>query len=100
MAAADDLTVAALLSAHAWRPIPNCPGRLALPLSDQSPQELLRSALPVRECHSAHARDAVLVTVLPDGGLISYRRADGRYLHTLNTIDGFRRKLEQLGISA
>ena len=27
-----------------------------------------------------------------------YRRDDGRYLHTLNTPDGFERKLRQLGI--
>jgi len=44
------------------------------------------------------AKDAVLVVELDDGGLISYRRADGSFLHTLNTTEGFRRKLTQLGI--
>ena len=44
------------------------------------------------------AQDPVVVTVLEAGGLISYRKPDGGYLHTLNTEEGFRRKLEQLGI--
>ena len=45
------------------------------------------------------AKDKVLVVPLADGGLISYARADGRTVHTLNTSDGFSRKLSQLGIS-
>ena len=44
------------------------------------------------------ARDPVIVTPLDDGGLISYRKADGLFLHTLNTREGFERKLRQLGI--
>jgi hypothetical protein len=47
----------------------------------------------------AAARDAVVVVRLSDGGLISYSRADGTYVHTLNTADGFARKLAQLGIT-
>ena len=39
-----------------------------------------------------------VVATLEEGGLISYRKSDGRFLHTLNTTAGFRRKLEQLGI--
>lgn len=44
------------------------------------------------------AKDPVIVTPFEDGGLISYRKADGMFLHTLNTRDGFERKLHQLGI--
>jgi hypothetical protein len=44
------------------------------------------------------ARDRVLVARLRDGGVISYLRANGTCLHTLNTADGFERKLRQLGI--
>jgi 2-polyprenyl-3-methyl-5-hydroxy-6-metoxy-1,4-benzoquinol methylase len=40
----------------------------------------------------------VYVVVLDGGGLISYRHADGRFVHTLNTPEGFGRKLDQLGI--
>ena len=56
------------------------------------------------ECHggSEHvtlmAKDPVIVTPFDDGGLISYRKADGLFLHTLNTREGLERKLRQLGI--
>lgn len=46
----------------------------------------------------AAAADPVIVTPFDDGGLISYRKADGRFLHTLNTREGLERKLDQLGI--
>jgi hypothetical protein len=46
----------------------------------------------------AGARDPVFVARFADGGLISYRRADGTYVHTLNTREGLERKLAQLGI--
>jgi len=47
---------------------------------------------------SGAAKDTVLVVQLDDGGLISYARADGSVVHTLNTVEGFGRKLAQLGI--
>ena len=43
-------------------------------------------------------QDPVIVTPFDDGGLISYRKADGTFLHTLNTREGLERKLRQLGI--
>jgi hypothetical protein len=46
----------------------------------------------------AGSRDPVLVARFADGGLISYRRADGTYVHTLNTREGLERKLAQLGL--
>ena len=51
-----------------------------------------------REFQVKTAEDPVVVTALEAGGLISYRKSDGGYLHTLNTEEGLRRKLEQLGI--
>jgi hypothetical protein len=45
------------------------------------------------------ARDPALVVELEGGGLISYLREDGTLMHTLNTPEGFRRKLRQLGIA-
>ena len=44
------------------------------------------------------ARDPVLVVELEGGGLISYLREDWT-MHTLNTSEGFCRKLRQLGIA-
>jgi len=48
---------------------------------------------------SLEAKDTVLVIPLTDGGLIAYQQTDGRLIHTLNTPDGFSRKLHQLGIT-
>ena len=44
------------------------------------------------------ARDPVLVVGFEGGGLISYLREDRTLMHTLNTSEGFRRKLRQLGV--
>jgi hypothetical protein len=43
-------------------------------------------------------RDEVVVARRGEGGVISYVRTDGTILHTLNTADGFSRKVRQLGI--
>lgn len=53
---------------------------------------------------SAHkvsaARDLLLIASLDGGGgIISYQRDDGSFLHTLNTPEGFERKLRQLGLN-
>lgn len=90
-----------LIKFYDWRPIRNCPGRYMLGGAryDLRPQELLGDGVEVKEYHVAAARDTVLVVALDDGGIISYRRDDGSFLHTLNTPEGFGRKLSQLGIS-
>ena len=84
-----------------WVEIAGCPGRYRLleRESELSPSALTGGDGEVREHHLPVCPDTVLVMELPDGGLISYRQANGRYVHTLNTSEGFVRKLEQLGIS-
>lgn len=85
-----------------FQPIHHCPGRYVLSSARYSgpPQDLAGAGVAVFEFRVETARDPILVTPLPDGaGLISYRRADGTFLHTLNTASGFQRKLRQLGIS-
>ena len=62
------------------------------------PEEIVRGANDSSEHVSAAARDPVIVTAFDDGGLISYRKAEGMFLHTLNTREGLERKLRQLGI--
>jgi hypothetical protein len=83
-----------------WRAIPNCPGRYVLQgaPADLSPEALLDGAAGLRELSSPLARDRVLVAEFEGGGLICYARPDGTYCHTLNTRDGFLRKLAQLGL--
>ena len=82
------------------RPIRNCPGRFIIRTSevDLSAQDLLGPDVEIHTFQVAAARDTVVVARMDEGGLISYRRADGTHLHTLNTADGFARKLLDLGI--
>lgn len=92
------MTVAALIADRPWKPIRDCPGRYVLPPTDETPAHLAGADASSREYQPPAARDPVVVVPLADGGVISYRRPDGRYVHTLNTAEGFERKLRQLGI--
>ena len=88
-----------LFAARRWHPIRNCPGRFALAdgAVPNGPAALVADAHS-QEFTVANARDPVVVTPLLVGGLISYKRRDGTFLHTLNTAEGFARKLADLGI--
>ena len=94
------MTFNEVFTAWDWQPIRNCPGRYILPLEagNLPPAEVLRSDVKTVEYNVTTARDRVVIARLDEGGLISYKRSDGRYLHTLNTADGFARKLLQLGV--
>jgi hypothetical protein len=67
--------------------------------SDLTPEELLCAPLQSYEFDVETARDRVVVVSFGEGGLISYKRADGTYLHTLNDAGGFSRKLNEMGIA-
>jgi hypothetical protein len=95
------ITFQQLATAWTWRPIPNCPGRFVLAHEGQallSPKDLAGADTMFSTFHVSTARDAVVVGQFDGGGLISYHRRDGTFVHTLNTSDGFARKLQQLGI--
>ena len=94
------MTFAELLRSRRWNPIRDCPGRFILqaPVISERVDELLGADVLVRRFNSNAARDTVLVVQLAEGGIISYEREDGTILHTLNTPEGFQRKLKQLGI--
>jgi hypothetical protein len=62
------------------------------------PEAMVPGATGSSESVCVTARDPVIVTPFEDGGLISYRKAGGMFLHTLNTREGFERKLRQLTI--
>jgi hypothetical protein len=89
-----------VFAARAWTAIRGCPGRYGL--ADGAVRDRPESLVAHGTAHEfmvPSARDAVVVTPFATGGgLISYRRGDGTYMHTLNTEDGFARKLKQLGI--
>jgi hypothetical protein len=83
-----------------WRPIPHCPGRFLFSagLTPIPPAEIISRNAYVTEHTVPAAHDVVVVAAFEDGGLISFRKRDGTYLHTLNSPEGFARKLQQLGI--
>ena len=83
-----------------WMPIRDCPGRFALRGAPPtySITDVLGEGINIQQFQSRRARDVVCIVCLDDGGVISYKRSDGTWLHTLNTKEGFRRKLDQLEI--
>jgi hypothetical protein len=89
-----------LMTSWTWTPIRNCPGRFRLAgvRADLVPEAILGPHVPLSEHRVEAAKDTVVVAQFTGGGLISYKRADGTCLHTLNTPEGFARKLLQLGI--
>jgi len=95
------VTFGHLITRVATRPIPGCPGRFIVvdACRDRQPPDAAFGISDVRAYTVPTARDRVLVAALADGGVISYARSDGTYLHTLGTLDGFTRKLIALGIA-
>ena len=93
-------TFSVLFDGWGWRPMVNCPGRYVLAAGPVAtpPEQIVLGATGSSEHACDTAKDPVIVTPFEDGGLISYRKADGLFLHTLNTREGFERKLRQLGI--
>ncbi len=89
-----------LLEAGDWRPIPGCPGRAVLQRASRvRPEDLLGKSTPLHRFEVPAAPDPVLVARVDGGGLISYAKSDGRFVHTLNTEEGLARKLGELGIA-
>ena len=83
-----------------WQEIPGCPGRYVLRSSDRATiGDLIGCDAPVQQFRVPGARDEVHVVAFKNGGgLISYRRPNGTFLHTLNTSEGLQRKLRRLDI--
>jgi hypothetical protein len=88
-----------MYAAHRWKPIINCSGRFVLQGNEATMQPTtLAQGLLEHEFRSESTQDLVIVVIFSDGGLISYRKAEGKFVHTLNTSAGFRRKLVDLGL--
>jgi hypothetical protein len=94
------MTFDELIQCLPWVPIRNCPGRYRLTGANPnlSVRDLLGPESRIDSFQVERAQDLVLVAPLDQGGVISYQRADGSFVHTLNMPDGFTRKLAQLGI--
>ena len=89
-----------IFKAWHWKPIRNCPGRFVLreAMIDLPMERIIGDQVEVSCFEVSGAKDRVLVARLDGGGIISYRRDNGSFVHTLNTTEGFARKLRQLGI--
>ena len=94
------MTFDEMMSEWKWESIQNCPGRFKLQDLNKklTVGELLAVETEVQKFQVSKARDTVLVVPFFDGGIISYERDDGTYLHTLNDENGFSRKLSDLDI--
>lgn len=94
------MTFEELQRRYGWVPIRDCPGRSVLrgEPATLSLAELCGGMSEARAYRSEKARDEIWVLRLGWGGVLSYRRTDGTWLHTLNTREGLERKAAQLGI--
>ena len=82
---------------YKWKEIHGCPGRYILKEKYLSLADLVDPDDKILEFESKKAKDRVFVIRFDDGGLISYKKDDG-FIHTLNDISGFERKLKMLEI--
>ena len=92
-----------------WKEIRNCPGRYTTRRRDLArwpPERLLAAALgadaPQTSLwrHSSSTSDAIhAVRFAGGGGLLTYARSDGKFVHTLNTESGLLRKIAALRVT-
>jgi hypothetical protein len=100
----EDLCFTKLFELYSWKEIKNCPGRYLLTKEDNqclrliSPNEILNNKVSIQIFSSEICRDRIHIGKLLDGGLLSYEKSDGTFVHTLNNISGLNRKMNHLNI--
>ena len=95
-----EMTFEDLLARFDWRPMRGCPGRYLLAGGPTtSPPDNLFGDLAFREGRSVRAPDRVLVAPVRGGGIISYAKDNGTFIHTLGDSAGFARKLAVLELA-
>ena len=93
-----------------WKEIRNCPGRYTVrrrrDLARWPPERLLAAALgpaaPQTSLwrHRSGSKDAIhAVRFAGGGGLLTYARSDGTFVHTFNTESGLLRKIAALRVT-
>jgi len=90
-----------LLKRFEWEQIPDTNGRFTLRHKDAqvSAESLIDSTdVEIKQYPSAHPQELIHIAELEDGGLISYERKDATFIHTLNSLKMFKKKLWELGI--
>jgi hypothetical protein len=95
-----EVTFEDLLARFDWRAMRGCPGRYLLAGGPTaSPPGDLFGDLVFREGRSVRAPDRVLVAAVRGGGIISYAKDNGTFIHTLGDSAGFARKLAVLELA-
>ena len=100
----ETISFAKLFHLYAWKEIANCPGRYVLRKKDNeqlklvSPNELLNKQIPIDIFNSEMCPDQIHIGRFVDGGLLSYAKSDGTFVHTLNNPEGLNRKINHLRI--
>ena len=86
---------------YSWKPIYGCPGRFVLKNSGKglTLEDLAGDCCPARLVKSTSVPDPVLVLKIKNGGLISFCKKNGIQVITLNTEEGFLRKITMLGLN-
>ncbi len=88
-----------LFENYNWREIHGCPGRYTCgDISNIEPLILVGNKYHLKKLKSSVCSDTVIICDFKQGGLISYEKEDGTFIHTLNTEYGFIRKLKMLKI--
>jgi len=93
-----------LFNLYSWKEIANCPGRYLLDKDDNQrlksipPTVILENQIPIEQFSSDICRDRVHIGKFIDGGLLSYEKSDGSFVHTLNNSSGLQRKMNHLNI--
>jgi len=90
-----------LLKRFKWEQIPGTNGRFTLCQTDMqvTVESLLDSTeVEIKQYPSANPQELIHIAELEDGGLISYERKDATYIHTLNSLNMYKKKLWELGI--
>ena len=92
-----------------WKEIRNCPGRYTTRRRDLArwpPERLLAAALGAAAPqtglwrHRSGSKDAIhAVRFAGGGGLLTYARADGTFVHTFNSESGLLRKIAALRVT-
>lgn len=94
-----------LFQLYSWKEILHCPGRYLLSKQDNrrletvTPTAMLNNQPTVEIFVSEVCRDRIHVGKFLDGGLLSYEKSDGTFVHTLNHLSGLARKMNHLNIS-
>jgi hypothetical protein len=89
-----------LKNKYHWKKIYGCPGRFILRNDNKfiTVQELIEEKIFINSFRPDEKKDEILIVKLKNGGITSYKKPDGTFIHTLNTSQGFIRKLKMLQI--